>query len=68
MVHRTNVHSIKGIHESLKTSSSQRQTQKWVHHPHKNVLIITVIIVNNIIHMMLADNSNATNIFFWDAY
>ena len=41
---------------------------KWVHHPHTDILFITIRIGNSIIHRMLVDKGNAANICFWDTY
>ena len=40
----------------------------WVHHPHKDALVITTKIANNFIHWVLIDSGSAVNILCWNAY
>ena len=40
----------------------------WVHHPHKDALVITAKIANSLIHRVLIDSGSADNILYWSAY
>ena len=50
--------------KSQETSSSLRVDANWVHHPHKDALVVMAKIANNIIHKMQVDNGSAANILF----
>ena len=67
-MHKTNVHSRKGITKEPKDIVFTEANAKWVQHPHIDALVITIRIANSIVHRMLVDNGSTDNILFWDAY
>ena len=40
----------------------------WVHHPHKDTLVIITKIVKSLIHRVLIESGSAINILYWNAY
>ena len=40
----------------------------WVHHPHKDALVITVEATNSLVHRLLVDSRSVVNILYWDVY
>ena len=68
MVHTTGINPTRGETQKPRDIIFIEADANWVHHPHKDALVITAKIANKIIHRILVDNGSATNILFWDTY
>ena len=68
MVHATNACLLGGIISKLGDIVFTKADANWVHHPYKDVLVVTEKIANSLVHRMLVDNGSTFNIFYWDAY
>ena len=68
MVHVTNAYPMGGIILKLEDNVFTKVDAKWVHHPHEDVLVITIKIANSLVHRMLMHNGSVISIFCWDTY
>ena len=68
MVHTINACSSGGIISKSEDIVFTKVDTNWVHHPHKDALVVMAKIANSHVHTVLVDNGSAVNIFYWDVY
>ena len=64
----TNVCLSGGITQKPKDIVFTKAYANWVHHPHKDALIIMANIANNLVHRILVVNGSTVNILYRHAY
>ena len=65
MMHIVGIHPTRGTKQKPRDIVFIEADANWVHHPHKDALVVTAKIANNIIHRMLGENGSASKILFW---
>ena len=68
MVHATNVPPSGGITSRREVIVFTDVEVKWVHHPHKDALVIMAKIANSLVHKILVHNGSTVNILYCHAY
>ena len=67
-MHTTDIYPTKGKTQKPGDIIFTVADVNWVHYPHKDALVVTTKVANNIIHRMLVDNGSSANILFWNTY
>ena len=67
VVHTTGSKPRMGYMPQLDDIVFTQANASWVHHPHKDALVITVEVANSLVHRLLVDNRSAVNILYLDA-
>ena len=67
-VHRTEEWHTKFTWQELEDIIFTKADTRWVHHPHADALVITTRVTNSNVHRLMADDGNAMDILYLDAY
>ncbi|XP_074368018.1 uncharacterized protein LOC141708339 [Apium graveolens] len=69
----TNIHSLKDRPPKVFKGESaditfKEKEYRWVHHPHNDALVITMLIGAMNVHQVFLDNGSSTNILYYSTY
>ncbi|XP_074377627.1 uncharacterized protein LOC141719144 [Apium graveolens] len=69
----TNIHSLKDRPPKIFKGESaditfRERESRWVHHPHNDALVITILIGAMNVHRVFLDNRSSANILYYSTY